>query len=334
MRTRPTLRALLHSCSLAIVATLLGAADLEAGTLVVTDANATYQNLTVGAVGDGVAVPGNEVTSGNYVVGPAGLANLWSRAIVPFPRDAFSGIGDGRPILGVRLFLTIESDFAEPGDSFSTELRLFTSPESDVRVENAHVFAAITGDGGDFTVIGELALEPGVTGSRVIEFPPDAVDAFAAAITGSDPMIGVAFREFAGSDELDEFVFGVPPRVMAIEVTADAVVPPFCDVETSAPAYRNGQLAALTRLRVANPDFVSTTARLRVEVTSPAGAAVTLLDTTGAALPGRFDRNLGPGPLFQVTRAHPRGDWSVRCSLEDPTSGDLLGTDTASFQLR
>jgi hypothetical protein len=307
---------------------LAGAAP--AGTFAVPDVQLSFQNLTVGVPGASTA---DSVTFGNYVVGPDGLPNLFSRPIVPFPRAGFDPIAD-RPILGARLFFRSTEDFTEPGEAYGSEVRLFTTAETDLRVDNADVFAGLTGDGGPYAAIGPVELTDGDRQARRIEFPPDAVAALDAAIHGDDPTIGVAFREFIGNDVLDGFAFGVPPRVMRIQVDVPAAVPPLCDVETSAGSYADGDTVVLSRLRFANPDVVAISVRIRLSLEVPGIGTIDPIVASTPELRASFDRDVGPATLFAVGPQLPRGVWGVRCAVEDLASGELLASDATSFALQ
>lgn len=319
--------------SLALLALVLSAVAVEtasAGTFGVRDVRFTYQNVQTSAPGE----TSGSVTSGNYSVGPGGLAFIFERAIVPFPRTRFTAIADGRPILGARLRFRPAGDFAEAGEVWVSEARLFTTSETDLLVDNADVFAALTGDGGPYTVIGPVVLTDGERVARAIEFEPAAVAALDAAIHGGDPTIGIALREYAGNDVLDEFFFGIPPGVMTLEVDAPAVAPPRCDVESAAAAYGNGDAVVLSHLRFTNPDPVTIAVRIRLELDIPGIGTVDALDIATPALPGPFDRDLGPAQLFEVVPSMPRGVWGVRCAIEDLESGDLLVDDATSFTVQ
>ena len=309
---------------------LLSTGLSHAGTFGVPDRNFSSQNLVVAVPG---ATTATMVTFGNYVTGPGGGIGF-ERGIVPFPRPGFAPIADGRPLLGARLRLQPTEDFLEPGEVYSTELRLFTTFETDLRMENRDIFAALTGDGGDHTVIGSLELAAGDTAPHTIELPPAALAALEAAIYGDEPTIGIALREFEGDDLLDEFVFGVPPGVMKLEIDVDPLVPPFCEVDSIAPTYRNGDTVRLSRLRFANPDPVTIGIRFRLQLTAPVVGDIEIVDVELPTFPGWFDANLGGVPLFKVDAHFPRGTWSARCAIEDLESGEQLAEDTVSFTLQ
>ncbi len=185
-------------------------------TISVADVNFGFQNLSVTTLG---ATTANTILIGNYLVGPRGVAGQWERPIVPFLRSSFASIA-GLSLTSATLKYNIVTDFTESGESYLSEVRLFTTNQTSLTLANRNVFAALTGDGGAHTVVGTASLVDGVTGAQSLSFSAAALTGLYNAINGTDVTIGIAFREFAGNDILDEFVFGVPPGVMRIEVTA------------------------------------------------------------------------------------------------------------------
>jgi hypothetical protein len=51
-------------------------------------------------------------------------------------------------------------------------------------------------------------------------------------------------------------------------------------------------------------------------------------------LPGAFDPDLGPLPLFPVAPALPRGSYELSCRILDPTTGRLLAADLNPFVIQ
>ena len=123
------------------------------------------------------------------------------------------------------LHYNVVSDFAEPSESGVSELRLFTTNETTLEADNRDVFAGLSGDGGTHTAIGSVLFEDGVTGPQSLTFSPGGLSALQDAINGSDVTVGIAFREFSVTsgiiaDFLDEFVLGIPPGNLTIDVVA------------------------------------------------------------------------------------------------------------------
>ena len=207
---------------LAITTLLLStsiAPDASGITINVDDVWFSNQNLIVTSVGATTSI---DVSFFNYVVGPNGAAGQWDRPIVPFPRTTFAAVA-GLTLLSATLHYSIVKDFTEPGESYTSEVRLFTTAERDLLFGNRDAFAGLTGDGGAHAVVGSVSLVNGDTGAQSLAFSAAALSALATAINGTDATIGIAFREFAGDDILDEFVFGT--TMMSIEVTAMDPVP-------------------------------------------------------------------------------------------------------------
>jgi hypothetical protein len=51
------------------------------------------------------------------------------------------------------------------------------------------------------------------------------------------------------------------------------------------------------------------------------------------ALPGGFDMNWGPAPLFVVDPIHPRGEYEYSCRLLDCATGQTLALDQNLFNI-
>lgn len=69
----------------------------------------------------------------------------------------------------------------------------------------------------------------------------------------------------------------------------------------------------------------------------PGLAPVSLINagSNGALmLPGAFDPDLGPLPLFPVAPALPRGSYELSCRILDPTTGRLLAADLNPFVIQ
>lgn len=204
-----------------ILVGVIAPSTARAITILVPDIDAGAENLRVTSLG---AVTASNVGYGNHVVGP-GEANAWYRPIIQFPVSSFSSL-TGLSIVSAVLHYSVFSDFAEPGESATSQVRLFTTVETDLSSANLNVFAGLSGDGGAHTVVGSAIFVDGVTGAQSLAFSPAALAGLEAAINGTAPTLAIGFREFAVSggishtDLLDEFVLGVPPGNVSIEVTA------------------------------------------------------------------------------------------------------------------
>ncbi len=95
----------------------------------------------------------------------------------------------------------------------------------------------------------------------------------------------------------------------------------------------------MSTLRYANlsPNPVET--RLRLQFSLPPPFPVTTVQALdvgaggGFFLPGSFDIDLGPVQMFSIFSNLPRGQYGLRCALEDPTTGDVQAEDEADFDL-
>ena len=179
---------------------------------VVNSTHFTSQNLIVTSLGSNTALG---TTGGAYTLGPSGGSGQYERCIIPFNRSDFAGINT--PLTAARLKFNITTDFAETGESYISELRMFTT-NSALDDGTKNTFASLTGDGGSYTAIGTIALPHGITGFQTIEFTATGLLAMENAIKGSSTTIGFSFREFAGNDELDEFVISSSTGGVYLEV--------------------------------------------------------------------------------------------------------------------
>ena len=181
-----------------------------ASELTIQDRKFGTQNLKLSSPG---AQSAETISAASYVVGPDN--SFLNRPIIPFAREDFDGNPLGTVIDSATLTFDVVSDFAEAGESFNVEVRLFSIGETNLTSNNKDAFAAKTGDGGDHTVIGNVLLVADQAGTMTLEFPAAALAALEDAIEGDDATLGVSFREFE-SDDLDEFLLGAPPGVVSI----------------------------------------------------------------------------------------------------------------------
>jgi hypothetical protein len=112
-----------------------------------------------------------------------------------------------------------------------------------------------------------------------------------------------------------------------------------CEVATTQSTYVDGEFLTMSVLRFANlsPNPVET--RLRLQLTLPPALPITVqaLDIGAAGgffLPGTFDNDLGPVQMFEVPSYLPRGEYGLRCALEDPFTGDVQAEDEAVFDFQ
>lgn len=107
--------------------------------------------------------------------------------------------------------------------------------------------------------------------------------------------------------------------------------PPFCEVTVNQALYADGDAFILTRVRFANPATTNASVRLRIEFVVPVGGGfvVPVLDAD-ATLASGFDTDIAPVAAFTVSADQPRGDYQLRCRVED-TAGATLAEDTAAF---
>ncbi|MEM7314863.1 MAG: hypothetical protein AAF497_17095 [Planctomycetota bacterium] len=166
------------------------------GNLVVSpqswDAN-TIQAATVGATDAAGVEFGN-----SFNVGP--FTGDFFRPIIPFSLADFASVA-GQPLASATLSYEIAFENLEADDgSHVSEIRLFTTTVTNIPdgadPPAGDIVAALTGDGGAFTAVGGVTFADGVSGVSSINFSPASLAVLEAAINGTDPTIGIAFREF------------------------------------------------------------------------------------------------------------------------------------------
>lgn len=209
----------------AVLTGLVASNSARAIAISVPDVVGGAQNLRVLSPGSATA---ESIGYGNHGVGPGGdwgLDPSWDRPIIQFPLSAFSSLS-GLTIVSATLHYSVASDFAEAGETGVSEVRLFKTYETELNFANRDVFAGLSGDGGAHTIVGSATFTDGMTGPQSLPFSPEALTALQGAINGFAPTLVVSFREFATTggigrvDSLDEFVLGIPPGNVSIEVTA------------------------------------------------------------------------------------------------------------------
>ena len=211
---------IIYALEMAVVG-VIAPSTARAVTIFVPNVDSGAEDLRVASLG---ATTATNVGFGSHVVGPAGEDSAWSRPIIQFPVSHFSSLA-GLSIVSATLHYTIISDFTEPGESATSEVRLFTTSETDLGIPNRNILAGLSGDGGAHTVVGSVTFVDGVIGAQSLACSAAALTALEAAINGVDPTLVISFREFAVSgviihaDVLDEFVLGVPPGNVSIEIT-------------------------------------------------------------------------------------------------------------------
>jgi hypothetical protein len=184
------------------------------------------ENLVVSAPGARTAVA---VSHGSYAVGPAGgYYNRFARPIVSFLAEEFAQVADGRPLLSARLQFTLTDDFLEPGEEYTSEVRLFGTEATALTYETRGVYADLSGDGGNHEVIGEFVFTNGLRGTQTVTFSEGSLESLRGLINSSVARVGIAFREFDNNDpfdNLDEFIFGAYPYRSPVLVVTAAVTP-------------------------------------------------------------------------------------------------------------
>jgi hypothetical protein len=176
----------------------------------------TAHNLKTDTVG---ATSAATVSFGNYLFGPGG-GTRFERPIIIFEGSDFSPLAGGTLTSAVLRFSTT-SDFSEPGETYSSIVRLFSTSETSLTFANRNVFAALTGDGGSHTQIGIFVHNDGVFGNWSITFDAPSLAALQTAIDSGVATIGISFREYLGNDNLDEVLLG---QSLVLEVTGDVVL--------------------------------------------------------------------------------------------------------------
>jgi hypothetical protein len=106
--------------------------------------------------------------------------------------------------------------------------------------------------------------------------------------------------------------------------TAIITAGPLCDIELNQTSFVDGQTAIAQVFRIANTSAPSVAVEFKFWIEVPGLGPVSFLRggaDGSVVLPPGFDVNLGPFPLFMLTPAFPRGDWSFGCRMLSPVTG-------------
>lgn len=188
---RTLLNGLLASAALAAVcAGGAAAAPVTAGT------------VDIGAQNVG-SIPSEGGTTGVVSVGSYAVESFASgsfvRPIFMFNTAAFAGL-DPNALVSASLSFILTGSFLESGDTYTTQVRLFSTPSLIPLSDNASAsqYAALTGDGGPNTTITTVSFG-GTPGVRAVTFSLSALTAL-SAILSSGGYIGLTIREAAYVD--------------------------------------------------------------------------------------------------------------------------------------
>ena len=204
-----------------VLVVLLGAINQIAHAAPITISASNFvsgaNNLRVASI-DGTTA--TNVSFGASIVGPAGSSGDYERPILTFANANFAALVGGS-VTSAQLNFSTWLDFSEPGEAWTSEIRLASTGLTSVTSANRDSWAALTGAGGGATVIGSHTHLDGVFASYSINFDAASMAAIGGMINGSDATLAVSFIEFLGNDNLDEFAV----RDLELVVTADVDIP-------------------------------------------------------------------------------------------------------------
>jgi hypothetical protein len=148
---------------------------------------------------------------------------------------------------------------------------------------------------------------------------------FASAISTDGRVIGGRGKPVSGSFYSWLAVLPHPPGQFG------------CNVELIDSSYTNGEPVRITTLRYANlgPTPLGTRLRLQLELPFPLTIQVLDLGADGSfAIPSGLNVDLAPVTMFTVQPGQPRGNFALRCALEDAVTGRVQAEDRVPFQLQ
>ena len=131
------------------------------------------------------------------------------------------------------------------------------------------------------------------------------------------------------------FVAGQNGKLTAFTLEAPPTsAAPMLEITLDRATYTRNDTVKCTGFRVMNLSSLPTRVHLKLWLTIPDTSPFYILDIGGDggfALPGGFDRELGPVSLFTVTATFPPGSYDFSSRMLDPVSGAILSEDLNSF---
>lgn len=122
--------------------------------------------------------------------------NGFVRPIFMFDKAAFAGINP-TGLTSASLDFDLAGSFLEPGDAYTTQVRLFSTPGLiALNTSSANQYAALTGDGGPNTTIATVNFGS-APGLRTLNFDAAALVALSTILSSGDGFIGLTIREAA-----------------------------------------------------------------------------------------------------------------------------------------
>ncbi|MBY0421178.1 MAG: hypothetical protein K2Q06_02660 [Parvularculaceae bacterium] len=191
---RPTLKSMLVATAISVAS----ASGASAATATIGVSNIGAQNLF------GITAQGGSTATtpsiGNYVVESFARSFVapgrFVRPIMMFDAAAFAGLNPGA-LTSASLSFVLAGTFNESGDTYETQVRLFSTPGL-IALDNGSVaqYAALTGDGGPNTTIAALSFgsAPGV---RTVNFDAAGLAALSTIVSSGNGFIGLSIREGA-----------------------------------------------------------------------------------------------------------------------------------------
>lgn len=182
-----------------------GIAGLSAGGALaapVTIGTAEIRGENVTGIPTEGATTATNASFGSYVVQYFGGSSTsgFVRPILMFDRAAFASL-DPNGLTSASLSFDLEGSYLEPGDVYTTQVRLFSTQTliELANKESVGQYAALTGDGGPATTIATVNFGS-APGLRTVNFDAAALVALSTILNSGDGFIGLTIREAAYND--------------------------------------------------------------------------------------------------------------------------------------
>ena len=224
------------SVSMGIFISLLASNSLAAtvSSGVVNTSAGSAQNLVLSTPG---ATASTNISYGFFVSESynGSFASI-SRAIMLFDTSAFSAL-DAGGLTGASIGFNLGTNWIDAGETFQTELRMFGTSYGILDNSNRDALAAISGDGGAYSVVEAIIYNSASTGLQTVTF--DAADLAAlAAILTSSSNIGFAFKDplLSTNDILD----GIAIIPSSVSLSIDGAEAPAVPLPAGLPLLASG----------------------------------------------------------------------------------------------
>lgn len=311
--------------------------------------NGGRQNQAYGVSADGLVVVGRAQTNrtadeGFRWTAETGMTSLGDLSGGEFGSTGRAASADGSVVVGdsISLNYTSESAFRWTAETGIVDLGGFPGTEHPFTDPLSQAFD-VSGDGR--ILVGDAVAPPG--GDETFVWDPDFGMRSLREVFENEFEIDTSYWtrfSLATAISRDGRVIGGrgDPAGDQIVMAWMAILPHppgqfGCNVELNDTVYVNGETLQITTLRYANlgPTPLGTRLRLQIELPFPVTIQVVDVGADGSfAIPAGLNVNLAPVTMFVVQPGQPRGEYALRCALEDSATGHVQAEDRVRFDIQ